>query len=90
MYGTLVVNSWVGIHEGCDITYNVQGSDAVYVTVSAKAQPFEFFFDAEALRTFLEQGSQAMAKMDTLAEQEAAEWEARERAEAGQPAEPVT
>lgn len=23
MYGTLVVNSWVGIHEGCDITYSV-------------------------------------------------------------------
>lgn len=41
MYGTLVVNSWVGIHEGCDITYSVNGSNGVYVTASGKAQAAE-------------------------------------------------
>ncbi len=64
MYGTLVVNSWVGIHEGCDITYNVNGTDGVYVTVSGNAQPFEFFFDVAALRKFVELGGEALAEMD--------------------------
>lgn len=83
MYGTLIVNSWVGIHEGCDITFNVQGSDAVYATVSGKSQPFEFFFQVESLRTFLEQGGQALAEMDARFEQEEAEREASEQAAAG-------
>ena len=67
MYGTLIVNSWVGIHEGCDITYNVNGSDDVHVTVSGKAQPFEFFFQADALRKFVELGGKALAEIDALA-----------------------
>lgn len=70
MYGTLIVNSWVGIHEGCDITYHVSGSDDVHVMVSGKAQPFEFFFQAEALRKFVELGGRALVEMDALAEQE--------------------
>lgn len=67
MYGTLVVNSWVGIHEGCDIAYNVHGSDDVYVTVRGTAQPFEFFFQADALRKFVELGGKALAEMEALA-----------------------
>jgi len=66
MYGTLVVNSWVGIHDGCDITYNVHGSDDVYVTISGEAQPFEFFFQADALRKFVELGGKALAEIDAL------------------------
>jgi len=87
MYGTLVVNSWVGIHEGCDITYSVNGSDGVYVVVSGKAMPFEFFFDCEALREFLAQGGKALAEMDVMAEREATEWESRQQAGSGQAAE---
>lgn len=82
MFGTLVVNSWVGIHEGCGITCDVQGGNAVFVTVSGEDQPFEFFFEAEALRAFLEQGTRALAEMDRLAEQEEAERETREGAAA--------
>jgi hypothetical protein len=73
MHGTLVVNSWVGIHEGCKITCSVNGSDSVYVTVNGKAQPFEFFFQAEALRQFIEHGVKALAEMDALAAKEEAE-----------------
>ncbi len=87
MYGTLVVNSWVGIHEGCDITYNLSGSDGVYVTVSGKAQPFEFFFDVAALRKFVELGGKALTEMAVPANQDEAEGDARERAERDQAAE---
>lgn len=73
MYGTLVVNAWAGIHEGCDVTYNVEGSDDVYVTVSGqKQQPFEFYFQAAALRTFLERGGAALAEMNAIAAREEA------------------
>lgn len=81
MHGTLIVNSWVGIHEGCEITYKVNGSDSVYVIVDGKAQPFEFFFQAEALRQFIERGVKALADMDALAAKEEAEWDTRERTE---------
>jgi hypothetical protein len=87
MYGTLVVNSWVGIHDGCDITFNVQGSDAVYATVSGTSQPFEFFFQIESLRTFLEQGSKALAEMNARFEQEEAERDASEQTATGDAAE---
>lgn len=70
MHGTLVVNSWVGIHEGCDIDFRVNTSEDVYVTVSDGAAPFEFFFEETALRQFIELGSEALAKMAALAEQD--------------------
>lgn len=86
MYGKLVVNSWVGTHEGCDITYNVQGSDAVYATISGKDQPFEFFCQTDALLEFIGQSGKALAEMNVLAEQEDAESNASEQAEIGQAA----
>jgi hypothetical protein len=86
-YGTLVVNSWVSIHEGCDITYSVNGSDGTHFTAGDKAHPFEFFFQAEALRQFIELGVKALAEMDALAAKEEAEWDARERTKLEQAAE---
>jgi hypothetical protein len=71
MYGTLVVNSWVGIHDGCQIDFNVNGSGGTFVTVTGKTEPFELFFGSESLRAFLDQGRKALAEMDALAEQEA-------------------
>jgi hypothetical protein len=78
MYGTLVVNSWVSIHDGCDITSHVSGSDDVHFNVEGKGQPFELYFQADALRQFLEAGSQALAAMDAIAAQEEAEWSAQD------------
>ncbi|HWC79945.1 MAG TPA: hypothetical protein VG756_08285 [Pseudonocardiaceae bacterium] len=80
MYGNLIVNSWVGIHEGCDLTCSVNGSDGAYFMANGKEQPFEFFFDFAALSTFVELGNKALAEMTALAEQDEAEW-AREQAE---------
>ena len=70
MHGTLVVNSWVGIHQGCDITFRVNTSEDVYVTVSGGAAPFEFFFEETSLRQFIELGTEALAKMAALVEQD--------------------
>lgn len=78
-YGTLVVNSWVNIHEGCEITYSVNGSDGACFAAGGKTQPFEFFFQAEALRQFLTLGVTALAEMDAQADKEEAEREAREQ-----------
>lgn len=68
MQGTLVVNSWVGIHEGCDINFRVNSTDDVYVTVTGDADPFELFFQANTLRQFIELGGEALAEMTALAE----------------------
>lgn len=68
MHDTLVVNSWVGIHEGCDINFRVHGSDDVYVTLSGGAVPFEFFFEAKTLRQFIELGGEALSEMAALSE----------------------
>lgn len=81
MYGQLVVNAWVGINEGCEITCNVEGSDEVHIKVSGQAQPFEFHFQADAFERFLDLGGKALAEMNALAEQEEAEC-----ADQGQPA----
>jgi hypothetical protein len=81
MYGTLVVNSWVSIHEGCEITYSVDGSDGAHFTAGDTTQPFEFFLQAEALRQFVEQGTRALAEMDVLAAKEEAEGATRVWAE---------
>jgi hypothetical protein len=51
----------------------VHGSDDVYVTVSGKEQPFEFYFQADALRQFLKLGSEALAEVDALAGNEGTE-----------------
>lgn len=83
MHGTLVVNSWVSIHDGCEITYNVNDSDSAQFTVSGTAQSFEFFCQAEALRRFIEQGVTALAEMDVLAAKEEAKEGTREQTELG-------
>jgi hypothetical protein len=86
MYGTLVVNSWVGIHEGCEITHSVSGSEGTHFVVGGQAQPFEFFFQTEALRQFVELGVKALAEMDAVAAKEEAERDVRQRSELEQAA----
>lgn len=64
-YGKLIFNAWVGIHDGCDMTYKVNGGDGVCVTVNDKTQPpLEFFFAADALRQFVALCGAALAEMD--------------------------
>lgn len=67
MRDTLVVNAWVGVQDGCEITCKTEGKHGAYFTVrSADAPPFEFSFAAGALRQFLAVGGKALADLDAL------------------------
>lgn len=85
-YGTLIVTTWFGIHEGCEIKYTVDGSDSANFVVSGEGQPFEFYLEVESLRQFTEHATTALAEMDALADKEA-ERDAREQTEREQAAE---
>ncbi len=70
MRDTLVVNAWVGVQDGCEITCTTEGKHGAYFTVrSADAPPFEFSFAAAALRQFLAVGGKALADLDELNKQ---------------------
>jgi hypothetical protein len=87
MFDSLVVNSWVGIHDGCAITHSVGGSDSTHFTATGNTQSFEFSFQSEALRRFVERGVEALAEMDALAAREDVErgtGDARGEAENGE------
>jgi hypothetical protein len=84
MSDKIIINSWVGIHEGCDLTYSVNGSDGVFFMAGDTAQPFEFFFDFAALQTFVGLGGKALTEMSARAEAEEAEW-AEQGQTAGRP-----
>jgi hypothetical protein len=68
MGGQVLVNSWVGIFEGSEIAYRVPtGQDVHMFATDGDAPDFEFYFQREALRHFLEMGHKALAEMDELA-----------------------
>jgi hypothetical protein len=70
---TLIVGAWAMLQEGCEITSDVGSSDAALLTARGIGQqPFELHFQAEPLRRFVECGTQALAEMDALADQESA------------------
>jgi hypothetical protein len=74
MPDTLTIGAWISLHEGCEISSDVGGSNVGLLTVrGAGQQPFELYFRAESLRQFLEVGTRALAEMDALAAQEEAE-----------------
>lgn len=67
MRDSLVVNAWVGVQDGCEITCTTEGKHGAYFTVrSADAPPFEFSFAVGALRQFLAVGTQALSDLDEL------------------------
>jgi hypothetical protein len=73
MRDTLVIGSWASLHDGCEITSDVGGSDAALLTARGTGQPFELHVQAEPLRQLVEAASRALAEMDALAIQEGAE-----------------
>ena len=84
---TLVIGSWVSLHEGCQISSDVGGSDAALLTLRGSGQqPFELHCQAVPLRQLVEAGTHALAEMDALAVQEGAAQAAREHAASGQTA----
>jgi hypothetical protein len=73
MHDSLVVNSWVGVHEGCNMVYKLHGEEGVYLTLTGNAdQPFELFFETEALRQFGTLVNAALTELDSAATQKAA------------------
>ena len=74
MNTVLTVDSWVAIREGCPMSCDILGSGEVHFLYGIPTDGFEFSFEAEALREFLELGSKALADMDArYAEEEAHE-----------------
>jgi hypothetical protein len=67
------VSSCVTIREGCPMSYTVIGSADTEFVCGGHTEGFSFTFEAEALRTFLPLGAEALRRMDALFAQEEAE-----------------
>ena len=70
--GTVKVSSWVAIHDGCPISYEICGSAGTRVQCGKEADGFEFEIDSEALRELLRLGDEALREMDAIHEKEQA------------------
>lgn len=66
MYANLITNSWVSIRGGCQLRYRVSEDDCVDFSIKDGAQVFEFEYQADALRQFVELAMQALAEVDLL------------------------
>jgi hypothetical protein len=74
-YGTLDVNASVAVHDGCEISCTVNPGYGMSVTVKGTnrrrgpggADEFEFWFETEALRAFLDLGVRALTELDRAA-----------------------
>lgn len=74
-YGTLDVVASVAVHNGCEISCTVTPGYGMSVTVRGTNRrrgpgsddEFEFWFETEALRTFLDLGNNALAELDSPA-----------------------
>jgi hypothetical protein len=69
--GTVVINAWVSVQNGCRITYTASRGSGAGFTVLGKHggneggnSEFEFFFETDALREFLRLGTEALAELD--------------------------
>lgn len=63
--GVVIVHSWVEVTRGCEFRYNTRQGNGASFTIDGKPEPFEIFFDTEALRRFVECGTAALAELDT-------------------------
>lgn len=71
---SVVVGTWVFIPDDSELSGELLGSGAAQFVCGSLPNGFEFQFESEALRAFLELGSKLLAEMDAqYAEEEAAE-----------------
>lgn len=61
---SLSVSSYVTIRDHCPMRHRVVDSDTVEFSFGGLRDPFEFVFDAAALREFLRLGALALGEMD--------------------------
>jgi len=69
MAGDLKVSSYVSIRDRCPMRFRVNSSDEVEFSFGGRNDPFEFEFNAAALREFLWLGSKALEEMTTQDEE---------------------
>jgi hypothetical protein len=58
------VNSYVTIRDHCPMRYHVVDRDTVEFSLGGVRDPFEFVYDAAALRDFLHLATMALREMD--------------------------
>lgn len=63
MPGDLKVSSYVIVRDRCPMRFRVNSGDEVEFSFGGRNDPFEFEFNAEALREFLWLGSKALEEM---------------------------
>lgn len=61
---SLSVNSYVTIRDHCPMRHHVVDSDTVEFSFGGMRDPFEFVFDATALRAFLDLGAAVLGEME--------------------------
>lgn len=66
MHTSLKVSSYVIIRDHCPMRFRVTGTDDIEFSLGGRYDPFEFVFNADALRSFLQLGSDALREMAAL------------------------
>lgn len=66
MHTSLKVSSYVIIRDRCPMRFRVSGNDIEF-SFGGRYDPFDFVFNAEALRNFLELGEEALREAFALA-----------------------
>ncbi len=63
MYEDVSVSAYVNIRTGCPISYNVI-DDGVEFRCGSMSDGFDFMFDANALRSFVDRSTAALAEIE--------------------------
>jgi hypothetical protein len=66
VHTSLKVSSYVIIRDHCPMRFRVTGTDDIEFSLGGRYDPFEFVFNADALRSFLQLGSDALREMAAL------------------------
>lgn len=64
----LKVGTWVAVRRGCPMRCRVHDGDDVVFVFGGLRDDFEFVFDGDALRRFVELGTGALRELDALIE----------------------
>jgi hypothetical protein len=60
----LNVSSWVVVRKGCPIAYSANREDEIEFRFGNRWDGFEFVFDVDALRAFVEAANTALGESD--------------------------
>lgn len=63
MSSDLNVSSWVVVRKGCPIAYSVNGREEIEFRFGTRWDGFDFVFDLDALRAFIEASNLAIMEL---------------------------